>query len=189
MIETNPFLGPQWKPLATAMDILITDLKKTGRFDMQTYAAKYGVSAETSPYLQACIEDGLIQMEISANLQVRPKLSKKQYKKMEFYGWLRPDRKKDEADDLVAYNPNFCRYYSRDTPNVEIVEFLLLSLVSIYGITENDMWSLGSESQNSKIYNKGLMNLVKLEDRPDNGLILILPGYREEIVELRKFSS
>ena len=61
-------------------------------------------------------------------------------------------------------------------------------MVSIYGITEDDMWSLGSGSQNSKIYNKGLMDLVKLEDRPDNGLIFVLPGYRSEIVEVRKFS-
>lgn len=187
MIETNPFLGPQWKTLATAIEILLEDLKKSGRFSIQTYAAKYGVSEETSPYLQALVEDGLIQMEVSANLQVRPKLSKRKHQKMAFYGWLLPDSKKDKTLDFAERNPNFCRYFSVDTPNDEIAEFILLTLVSIYGITEDDMWSLGSESQNSKIYNKGLMDLVKLEDRPDNGLIFGLPGYRSDIVEVRKF--
>ena len=185
MIENNPFLGPQWKPLGDAIELLIADLKKRGRFSIQTYAAKYGESEETSPYLQALVDDGMIQMEVSANLQVRPKLSRRKYQRMKFYGWLLPDSKEDKARDPSSHNPNFCRYYALDTPNEEIAEFLLLTLVSISGITEDDMWSLGSDSQNSSIYNKGLMSLVKLEDRPDYGLIFVLPGYRQDIVEVR----
>lgn len=183
MIETNPFLGPQWKPLVKAMELLVEDLKRTKKFSIQTYAAKYGESEETSPYLQALVEDGLIQMEISANLQVRPKLSKSKYQKMAFYGWLLPKSKEEKSRNFPSHNPNFCRFYALDTPNEEIVEFLLYTLVSIFRITENDMWSLGSGSQNSHILNQGLMNLVRLDSRPDDGLILVLPGYREDIVE------
>ena len=182
-ISDNPLLGPEWQPLGHVLMRLIEDLRNGAHFSVQTYGRKYNMSPSTSPYLQAITdEDGQIQMEVSANLQVNPPLTAEQYNVLEFYGWAKPDSDPDEFHDAGG-NPNFARYFAPNTDALQISEFILTTLVGVYEIELDDYWGFSSREQSDRVEAmKKLGRLKQSSGNPDR-VIFAMPGHHLEQLE------
>ncbi len=180
MISDNPLLGPQWEPLAHVIVKLLENMKRHDTFSAQTYGRKFGLSPDTSPYLQAIFdEEGNLQMEVSGNLQVRPELTKQQMQDLEFYGWEPPETVGGEfgADG----NPNFARYFEPNKDRLEIAEFILTTLVGVYGITEDDFW--GFERKAELVASLKKLGRLKATEGNPNAVIFAMPGKHFDMVE------
>jgi hypothetical protein len=188
MIATNPLLGPQWEPIGHVLIRLLEDVKRGQMFSVQTYIRRFSLSPYTSPFLQAIkVEGGKVQMELSGNLQLEPKLSEAEYAELEFYGWSRPEVTEAEyREQGGGTNPNFVRFYEPNDDPVDIAEFLLVTLVGVFDMVEVDFWGFSTRAKAD--YVEGLKKLSRLkwsEGNPDR-VIFALPGRHEEMCEPRQ---
>ena len=185
MISLNPLLGPQWQPLGFVLMQLFEYTKKNNRrnFSMNTYGHKYGLSPYSSPYAQACVDSfDRLQVEVSANLQVRPELTEEQFQALEFYGWLRPHENPVDGADEDS-NPNFSRYFEANADPLDIAEFVLTSLVGVYGLTEDDFFGFSGKDMADRVANMKQMGRLKSDAGNPDGEIFALPGKHLQMLE------
>lgn len=188
MIAANPLLGPQWEPLGHVFVHLLERIRPGHHFNVQTYGRKFNLSPDTSPYLQAIrTDEGLLQMEVSGNLVVNPPLTELQQQELEFYGWNRPDSDPDEYSSSHEGNPNFHRFFEPAVDNIEIAEFILTTLVGVFGITEDDFWGFES-SADSVAKLKKLGRLAATAGNP-NAVIFAMPGKHLELLNEAQVKS
>jgi len=175
LIATNPLLGPRWEPLGHVLMRLVEQLRRGGRFSVQTYGRKYNLSPDTSPYLQAIVdEDGNVQMEVSANLQVRPQLTPLQYQELEFYGWHAPEEPDEFASEPA--NPNFHRFFEPNQDTLDIAEFILTTLVGVYQLTEDDYFGFDSRTLADRVDSFRKLGRLKYADGNPDRVIFAMPG-------------
>jgi hypothetical protein len=175
-ISDNPLLGPQWEPLGHVLMRLVEQLRRGGRFSVQTYGRKYNLSPDTSPYLQAIVdEDGNVQMEVSANLQVNPPLTEDQYNTLEFYGWAKPESDPGEYS-AEGGNPNFVRYFEPNTDALLVAEFILTTLIGVYEITEDDYFGFDHAAQANLVDSLHKLGRLKYSDGNPDRVIFAMPG-------------
>jgi hypothetical protein len=160
-------------------------------FSVQTYIRRFSLSPYTSPFLQAIkVYGGRVQMELSGNLQLEPKLSEAEYVELEFYGWMRPEVTEAEyRESGGGSNPNFVRFYEPTDDPVDIAEFLLVTLVGVFDMVEDDFWGFATKEKAD--YVEGLKKLSRLkysEGNPDRE-IFALPGRHEDMCEPRQSSA
>ena len=147
MISNNPLLGWQWEPLGQVVTLLIEDLRHGTDFGIQTFARRYGLNPDTSPYLQAIMHsDGQIQLEVSGNLQVNPPLTDEEYATLEFYGWSLPEVD-PEAFREQNGNPNFVRYFDSKADPLAIAEFILTTLIGIFQVQQDDYFGFNHSAE------------------------------------------
>ena len=183
-VQANPFLGPNWVPLAKAIKYVLQKTYDEGQnFHLQTYAKAYGASPDSSPYLQARIADNFLEMEISGNLVVDPPLTEYQIKQLGFYGWLAPEVTPEEYSDGGSGNPNFVRYYNIESPLHDIVEFILVTLVGIFGMTEDDFWGFENGTDADEVDEMNLLGRLKGSAGNPNRVIFALPGHHFELID------
>jgi len=186
VIRENPFLGPKWEPLAQALAYVIGKTASGRTFHFQTYLRKYGLSPDTSPYLQAIIEDEFFHLEISGNLVLNPPLDEEGFSQMEFYGWQRPEASPEVYHDNHEGNPNFVRYFSLNTPIDEVVEFLLTTLAGVFEATEDDFYAFTNGNTANEVDGLHLLGrLKKTEANPDQ-VIFAFPGKHLDMVDRPK---
>jgi hypothetical protein len=176
MTFSNPFLGPAFVPLAEIIQHIIEELDDWEHFSIQTYIKSYGHDPYRSPYVQGLYEeDGSLHVELSGNLQVSPPLTEKEYEVLEFLGWTRPEVTEEEYEEGTARGiPNFVRIYDEETPRNEIVEFILESLVLVFGLTIHDFWNF--DRHTATVANLGkLQRLPRSETRNVRREIFALP--------------
>ena len=182
MISNNPFLGPKWEPVGEVIVHLLNGLNAGNNFHMQTYIRKFQLSPETSPYVQGLLEeDGSIHMEISGNLQVRPKLSEDDINALVFYGWERPDATEEEYQEHHEGIPNFYRLFEPNVPKIDIAEAILTALVGVYGMSEEEFLNFGTKG--NQVAKLGLLGRLKASDRNPFKDIFALPGEHLDMIE------
>lgn len=174
-ISNNPFLGPAWVPVVAAIKMLLTD-KDMDAFHFDTYAKRYGMDPDRSPYIQARWDfDGHLQLEASGNLICDPPLTEEQFREMEFIGWTRPDvdpagyASRDPSD-----NPNFVRYYGPDANLDEVAEFFLTTLTTVYGLEETDYFAFETPDRVEAL--GGLKRLPISDGNPDGCIFGLIIG-------------
>lgn len=188
MISSNPLLGPEWESLGHVFVHLIERIRPGYPFIVQTYGRKFNLSPDTSPYLQAIRTDGdVLQMEVSGNLMVQPPLTELQHRELEFYGWNRPESNPGEYAEDHDGNPNFARYFEPGTDPLDVAEFILTTLVGVYGITEDDFW--GFESSAEKVASLKKLGRLKATDGNPSAVIFALPGKHLEMLETPELTS
>jgi len=183
LVTNNPFLGPQWEELAIALESSLARAYVGHTFDIQTYAERFGLSPDTSPYIQAKVFDDILQVEISANLMVRPQLSLEQYKTLQFYGWELPEVNPDEYQKNASGNPNMVRYFDLETAPKQIVEAILTALVGVYGIVESDFWGFSDSAEADRVGEMKILGRLKKTSTNPFGVVFALPGYHEDMLE------
>lgn len=149
-IANNPFLGPQWEPLAAVLVGLLNRVaKQNGPVSMQTYGLKYSLQPNMSPYFQALrIEEGIL-VELSSNIICQPPLTADNYYEMQFLGWTAPADGPDGwvnaswDPDASQDSPNFVRTFGFDFDAELIASEILTALTSIYEITDDDYFGFG----------------------------------------------
>jgi hypothetical protein len=169
-IVANPFLGPQWVPLAKVIKFLIEDAKtRDTSCAMTTYGHAFGLSPDTSPYMQAVWRDGDLHVEISGPRMVQPPLTLRQVTNLEFVGW-------SINDSDVS---NFERVWS--DPNLtDVAEFVLTSLVSVYGIEERDFFAFGLNREPDLVDGLGQLDRLKANEGNQWRAIFALKGQHPE---------
>lgn len=183
MVEDNPFLGPQWDDLAVVLETSLIHTYIGQMFQVQTYGKQFGLSASTSPFVQALVVDDTLQVEIAANLMVRPKLTNLQYQELEFYGWELPETDPDDYSDDPSGNPNMVRYFRLSTPACEIVEAILTALVGVYGIVETDFWAFPNRNEADRVGEMRMLGRLKQTQTNPHKVIFALPGHHLEFLE------
>lgn len=182
MISDNPFLGPKWEPVGEVIVHLLSDLNAGNNFHMQTYIRKSQLSPETSPYVQGLLEeDGSIHMEISGNLQVRPKLTDDEINSLVFYGWEKPDATEEEYKEHHEGIPNFYRLFEPNVPMIDIAEAILTALAGVYELSDSDFLNFGTKSE--RVAKLGLLGRLKGSDRNPFKEIFALPGEHLDMIE------
>lgn len=182
-ISSNPLLGPQWEPVSHVLIRLLEDVRRNHLFSVQTYIRRFSLSPYASPYLQAVKDDdGNVQMELSGNLQLNPTLSEDEYVQLEFYGWTRPEVTVEEYREGDGEgNPNFVRFYSPEDDPVNIAEFLLTSLVGVFGMQEDDFWGFPTRVTADRVHSFKKLDRLKVSDGNPNGEIFALPGRHTDL--------
>jgi len=183
MVTNNPFLGPRWEDLAVVLETSLIQTYIGGMFQVQTYGKAFGLSASTSPFVQALVIDDFIQVEMAANLMVRPKLTSLQYQELEFYGWQLPELDPEDYSDDPSGNPNMARYFSLNTDASEIVEAILTALVGIYGIVETDFWAFPNRHEADRVGEMRMLGRLKASNTNPDKVIFALPGHHLEMLE------
>jgi len=178
----NPFLGPTWEPLAQVFISLIDDLKRGHMFQVQSYGHGYGLSPNTSPYVQALCREGQIQLECSSNLQVEPKLSIEQYAELVFYGWQPPELPENEFLADPSGNPNFCRYFDDTVEGSELAEFILTTLVGVFRLTEEDFFGFSTKSTADKVDSLHKLGRLAYSDGNPDRVIFAMPDKHLEMI-------
>jgi hypothetical protein len=188
MIATNPLLGPQWEPIGHVLIRLLEDVKRGRMFSVQTYIRRFSLSPYTSPFLQAIkVDGGRVQMELSGNLQLEPKLSEAEYVELEFYGWTRPEVTEAEyRESGGGSNPNFVRFYEPTDDPVDIAEFLLVTLVGVFDMVEDDFWGFSTKAKADYVEGLKKLSRLKWSEGNPNREIFALPGRHEDMCEPRQ---
>ena len=176
MITDNPFLGPTWEPFGQVCIALIEDLKRGHMFQVQSYGHTFGLSPDTSPFVQAICHDGSIQLECSSNLQVEPPLTQSQYAELVFYGWEPPEVSVDEYRENHDGNPNFCRYFDATVEASVIAEFILTTLVGVFGLTEEDFFGFSTKSVADKVDSLNKLGRLAYSSGNPDRVIFAMPG-------------
>ena len=183
MVTNNPFLGPQWDDLAVVLETSLIQTYIGGMFQVQTYAKQFGLSPSTSPFVQALVFDDTLQVELAANLMVRPQLTNLQLQELEFYGWQLPEINPDDYSDNPSGNPNIVRYFSLDTQASEIVDAILTALVGVYGIVERDFWSFPNRNEADRVGEMRMLGRLKQTSANPHKVIFALPGHHLDMLE------
>lgn len=188
MISDNPFLGPKWEPVGEVIVHLLNGLNAGNNFHIQTYIRKFQLSPETSPYVQGLLEeDGSIHIEISGNLQVRPKLTDDDINSLVFYGWEKPDATEDEYKEHHEGIPNFYRLFEPNVPKIDIAEAILTALAGVYGMSDSDFLNFGTKGE--RVAKLGLLGRLKASERNPFKDIFALPGEHLDMIETEQPSQ
>ena len=155
---------------------------------MQTYIRRFNLNPKASPYVQGLLEaDGLIHMEISGNVSVKPPLTELEMDTLEFYGWEKPEVSEGSYREHHKGIPNFYRLFENGTSKTEIAEAIFTALVGVFGMTDKDFLGFGGQSQTvSKL---GLLGRLKVTDSNPFGDIFALPGQHLDMLERSKRSN
>lgn len=191
-VKNNPFLGPQWVPLAKVLKSTIEGSTPRSPFEFQTYGRRYSYMPTDSPYFQGYF-DNIAQefiLEASSNVQVIPKLTEEQYQELEFYGWKRPTQTEDEfheqgyQDDATEASPNFLRLFDGPPDYDEIVEVILTAMVGVYKIDEDDFFNFGETGGIAdRVAAMRLLGRVKGGNGNPNRVIFAMPGRNLQAIE------
>jgi hypothetical protein len=185
MVRDNPFLGPDWVPLAVALAYLIGPAEGSGRkFLFQTYGHRYSVSPDQSPYVQMLFKtDGTTLVELSANLVSNPELTVEELAMLEFYGWTPPEVEPDDYRAGSGGNPNFSREFAPGSDYINLIEFVLMSLVSVYAITLNDFWGFPEPLDANFVAAQNLLGRLKYSKSNPMQVIFATPGFHTDMLE------
>lgn len=179
MISENPFLGPEWEPLGELLAKIMTRYQHDA-WSISTYMRRYQFSPSDSPYIQASpgIDDELITVEISANLQVNPKLTDEEYDMIEFFGWAKPHEGEFAAlcDDEYDPNPNFHRIFASDVPRIQIAEGILEVMAGVYKMTNEDLFAVQSKGKADWVDSLGIFGRLPSHEGNPDGVIFSQPG-------------
>ena len=184
MIKDNPFLGPQWVPLAKAITYIVKLATAHSPFVLQTYGRRYGYMPYDSPYFQGYYDHIAKEfiLEASGNLQVKPPLTEQQYSELEFYGWKLPSQTPQEfgedgyQPDATEASPNFLRVFEGEPNYDEIVEVLMTAMVGIFKIDEDDFFNFGEGDIPNQIDRMRLLGRVVAGEFNQNREIFAMPG-------------
>ena len=183
MVGENPFLGPQWEPIAKVIAQLLERAKGRDTFQIQTYGKRYGASPYTSPFVQGRWDIGIFEIELASNLALVPQLTDYEQQMLEFYGWDAPEVSPEEYRDSPSANPNYTRYFTPEYSVEEIVEFILTTLVTVHQITEDDFWGVSTKATADFIDSMGLLGRLKYSDGNPDRVIFALPGHHKDLVD------
>jgi hypothetical protein len=182
LINNNPLLGPEWGALAEAIVFVINKTTKNRTFVITTYGKRFGLDPDTSPYFQAYRDEfGELFVEASANLNCDPPLTDEEFAMMDFLSWDKPALDPEEylskdRDPKANNRPNFERRFSSEVDPTDIAEFMMQTMVVVYGLTEDDFFNFGGRETSDKI--EALGKLGRLPGNPGNPdrQIFAMPG-------------
>lgn len=183
MVADNPFLGPQWEPIAKVIARLLERAKGRHTFQIQTYGKRYGASPYTSPFVQGRWDVGIFEVELASNLALVPELTEHEQEVLGFYGWESPEVTPEEYRKDPSRNPNYVRYFTPEHSNEEIAEHILTTLVTVHQITEDDFWGVSTKATADLIDELHLLGRLKHSDGNPDRVIFALPGKHESMVE------
>jgi len=182
MIHDNPLLGPEWDALAEALALVMTKTMKHDTFCITTYGRRYNLSPNTSPYFQGFRDGhGELFIEAAANLICDPPLTEEEFAMMEFLSWDRPALSPEEFQDQdrsaeANDRPNFERRFDDSVDPKDIAEFILQTLVVVYGLTEDDFYNFGNETISNEVEALGKLGRLKYSDGNPWRQIFAMPG-------------
>ncbi len=188
MIHDNPLLGPQWDALAEAIALVIKKTGKNRTFCITTYGLRYGLSPDTSPYFQGVRDEfGELFIEAAANLMCDPPLSDEEFAMMDFLSWDKPAVTPEEFEnrDFGAESndrPNFERRFSDNVDPVDIAEFIMQTMVVVYGLTEEDFFNFGGRETSDQVEALGKLGRLKWSDGNPDREIFAMPGRHLEML-------
>ena len=182
MIHDNPLLGPEWDALAEAIVLVIEKTGKNRTFCITTYGKRFNLSPNTSPYFQGFQDEfGEFFIEASANLNCNPPLTDEEFAMMAFLSWDKPAVEPEEFQNRensheANDHPNFERRFSSEVSPVDIAEFIMQTMVVVYGLTEDDFFNFGGRETSDKV--EALGKLGRLPENPGNPdrQIFAMPG-------------
>jgi len=182
LIQENPLLGPEWAALAEAIVLVIEKTGKNSTFCITTYGKRYGLSPDSSPYFQGVRDEfGELFIEASANLMCDPPLTDEEFEMMEFLSWdkpaLTPDEYRNHDHRSESSNqPNFERRFPDSVSPIDIAEYMMQTMVIVYGLTEEDFFNFGGRETSDKV--EALGKLGRLPSNPGNPdrHIFAMPG-------------
>ena len=188
MIHDNPLLGPEWDALAEAIALVIKKTGKNRTFCITTYGLRYGLSPDTSPYFQGVRDEfGELFIEAAANLMCDPPLSDEEFAMMDFLSWDKPAVTPEEFEnrDFGAESndrPNFERRFSDSVDPVDIAEFIMQTMVVVYGLTEEDFFNFGGRETSDQVEALGKLGRLKRTDGNPDREIFAMPGRHLEML-------
>jgi len=182
MIHDNPLLGPEWDALAEAIAFVLNNTKPNRTFCLTTYGLRYGLSPDTSPYFQGFKDEfGEFFIEASANLNCNPPLTDEEFAMMEFLSWDKPAVTPEEFEEHAfgpedSDRPNFERRFDSSVDPTDIAEFILQTMVVVYGLTEDDFFNFGNEATANQVEALGKLGRLKKTDGNPWREIFAMPG-------------
>lgn len=185
-IVLNPNLGPQWIPIVGAIQMLTERLSSRSSWTIQTYAKKYGFSPDTSPYIQAILnEDNGLHLEVSGNIIVSPKLGQREFEHLAFIGWTLPSDESGLTEGELAGLPNPYRSFDPGWNAKAVAEFALETLLTVYGVEPADYFNFGETWEPKAIAELGSLHRLDKHDGNPAGSIfqLVQPIGLEESSE------
>ena len=182
MIHDNPLLGPEWDALAEAIVLVLNKTNKNRTFCITTYGKRFNLDPDTSPYFQGFKDEfGEFFIEASANLNCNPPLTDEEFAMMEFLSWDKPaldpeEFQNREYSEDANDRPNFERRFSSEVDPTDIAEFMMQTMVVVYGLTEDDFFNFGGRETSDKV--EALGKLGRLPQNPGNPdrQIFAMPG-------------
>jgi hypothetical protein len=182
MIRDNPLLGPEWDALAEAIVLVLNETGKNRTFLITTYGLRFGLDPDTSPYFQGFKDEfGEFFIEASANLNCEPLLTGEEFAMMDFLSWDQPalspeEFRKREFSVEANDRPNFERRFSSEVSRVDIAEFVMQTMVLVYGLTEEDFYNFGDRETSEKVEALGKLGRLKKTDGNPDRQIFAMPG-------------
>lgn len=188
MIRDNPLLGPEWEALAEAIALVIRETRKNRTFSITTYGKRYGLSPNRSPYFQGARDEfGELFIEAAANLICDPPLTEEDFAMMEFLSWDRPALNPDEyrnrePDSESSNQPNFERRFTEEVDPVDIAEFIMQTMVVVYGLTEEDFFNFGGRDTAEKVEKLGKLGRLAYSEGNPAREIFAMPGRHQDLL-------
>ena len=188
MIHDNPLLGPEWDALAEAIVLVINETRKNRTFCITTYGLRFNLDPGTSPYFQGFRDEfGELFIEASANLSCEPPLTDEEFAMMEFLSWDRPALEPEEfrnRDYSAEANdrPNFERRFTSEVNPTDIAEFIMQTMVVVYGLTEEDYFNFGDRDTANKVEALGKLGRLKKTDGNLDREIFAMPGRHTDLL-------
>ncbi len=159
-VVAHPLLGPEWLPIVDAIEFM-TERTRIGRFwILNTLTGLHNFDPFTSPYVQAIREDdGCLHVEIGGRSVYLDSEGVSQAGLLELLGWevpvgepeydpaVEPEFDPDEMPDDDPYPPegglpNSYRLFPATWSPRAVAEFVLESLVIVFGLTIDDLFSM-----------------------------------------------
>lgn len=188
MIRDNPLLGPEWDALAEAIVLVLNKTKKNSTFCITTYGLRFNLSPNTSPYFQGFRDEfDEFFIEASANLNCNPPLSAEEFAMMDFLGWDKPAVEPEEfqnpdKDPELNDRPNFERRFSSDVSRTDIAEFIMQTMVLVYGLTEEDFFNFGGRTTSDQVEQLGKLGRLAYNPGNPDRQIFAMPGRHLELL-------
>lgn len=188
MIRDNPLLGPQWDALAEAIVLVLNTTKKNDTFCITTYGHRYSLSPDTSPYFQGFRDEfDEFFIEAAANLMCDPPLTEEEFAMMDFLSWDKPALEPEEYlnrdfSDGANDRPNFERRFTSDANSTDIAEFIMQTMVLVYGLTDEDFFNFGGKDTSDKVEALGKLGRLKVTNGNPDGQIFAMPGQHLDLL-------
>lgn len=188
MIHTNPLLGPEWDALAEAIVLVLNKTTNNNTFCITTYGKRFGLSPDRSPYFQGSRDEfGELFIEAAANLICDPPLTEEEFEMMEFLSWNRPALNPEEYHDRdyaseASNQPNFERRFTSEVDPTDIAEFIMQTMVVVYGLTEDDFFNFGSQKTSDEVAALGKLGRLKTSKGNPYGQIFAMPGKHSKLL-------
>ena len=179
MISDNPLLGPDWEPLGHVIVKLLEDFAKGDTFCLRTCLLYYGNNSVTSPQFDVAFDEpGKFVLELTGNLYLRPQISEQMVETLEFYGWTKPDIDPEDWNESEepAGRPDFSRSYITKTEPSEIAEFIVTTLVGVFGMQLTDFIAFADKASATKVDAMKKLGRLKRYENNTEALIFAMPG-------------